>query len=377
MPARPILLATLAFVATIAAAQTPPATEKPPTGDRFLLGGTVRHDTPVDGDLIGVGGDVEVNAAVKGDVVAMGGDVRLRAPVGSDVYVAGGTVTIESSVGGNARVAGGNAEVTGTGSVTGNLSIAAGDVLILGPVKGNVHAAGGNVLIDSEIGGDVSTGAGTLELGPNARITGKLKYKGPDDIRRHPDAQVLGGIEKKEVRTRETRRHVETTTRDRSFSVGGLLWTLGLIGLAALLAAAFPGATKRLGGELRENTGLVFLLGFCALVGVPILAVMLMVTIIGLPLALILVLLYFLLLLLGYVAIAVVMGDLALNRYKSEMAARLGWRVGAAVLAMLALAVLGRIPFLGGLVIFAALLAGIGAIVLSLRPRAAAPAAAA
>jgi hypothetical protein len=372
MSARPILLATLVFVATIAAAQTPPATEKPAAGDRFILGGTVRHDTPVDGDLIGIGGDVEVNAAVKGDVVAMGGDVRLRAPVGSDVYVAGGTVTIESSVGGSARVAGGNAEVTGAGSVTGNLSIAGGDVMNLGPVKGNVHAAGGNVLIDAEIGGDVSTGAGTLELGPNARIAGKLKHRGPE-IRRHPDAQVAGGIEKKEIRTRQTRRHVETVTRDRSLSLGGWLWTLGLIGLAALLAAAFPGATKRLGGELRENTGLVFLLGFCALVGLPIFAIMLMVTIIGLPLALIVVLLYFLLLLLGYVAIAVVMGDLALNKYKAEMATQLGWRVGAAVLAMLALAVLGRIPFLGGLVIFAALLAGIGVIMLSLRPRAAAP----
>ena len=374
MSPRPILLAPLAFVALLASAQTSPAPEAPATGDRFILGGSVRHDTPVDGDLIGIGGDVEVTAAVKGDVVVMGGDVRLRAPVGSDVYAAGGTVNIESSVGGDARVAGGNVEVTGAGGVTGNLSVAGGDVVILGPVKGHVHAAGGNVLIDSAIGGDVSTGAGTLELGPNARIAGKLKHKGPE-MRRHPDAQVAGGIENKEVRPRETRRHVETVTRERSFPLGGLLWTLGLIGLAALLAAAFPAATKRLGGELRENTGLVFLLGFCALVGLPIFAILLMVTIIGLPLALIVVLLYLLLLLVGYVAIAVVMGDLALNRYKSEMAARVGWRVGAAVLAMLALAVLGRIPFLGGLVVFAALLAGIGAIMLSLRPRTAAPAA--
>jgi len=303
-------------------------------------------------------------------VVVVGGDVRLRAPVGSDVYAAGGTVTIESSVGGNARIAGGNAEIQGTGSVTGNLSIAGGDVVILGPVKGNVQAAGGNVLIDSEVGGDVSAATGTLELGPNARIAGKLKYKGPDEIRRHPDAQIAGGIEK-EVRARETRRRVETTDH-RSFSLGGWLWTLGLIGLAALLAAAFPAATKRLGGELRENTLLVFLLGFVALVGLPVFAALLMITIIGLPLAFVVILLYLLLLLVGYVAIAVVMGDLALNKYKSEMATQLGWRVGAAVLAMLALALLGRIPFLGGLVVFAALLAGIGAIMLSLKPRAAA-----
>jgi hypothetical protein len=367
---KPLLIAAVAVATTLASAQ--PTYAKEATGDRFIAGGTVRHDTPVDGDLIGLGGDVEVTAEVKGDVVVLGGDVRLRAPVGSDVYAAGGTVLIESSVGGNARIAGGNAEILGSGSVTGNLSIAGGDVMILGPVKGHVQAAGGNVLIDSEIGGDVSTGAGTLELGPNARIAGRLKYKGPDEIRRHPDAQIAGGIEQKKARTRESRRRVETVPHDRSFSLGGWLWTLGLVGLAALLAAAFPAATRRLGGELRENTGLVFLLGFVALVGLPIFAVLLMVTIIGLPLALVVMLLYFLLLLVGYAAIAVVMGDLALNRYQSERAARLGWRVGAAVLAMLVLALLGRIPFLGGLVIFAALLAGIGAIMMSLRPRPAA-----
>lgn len=365
MTAKPLLIAFVALAATFASAA--PATTAEAGGDRFVAGGTVRHTTPVDGDLIGVGGDVEVNAAVKGDVVVMGGDVRLRAPVGSDVYAAGGTVTIDSSVGGNARIAGGNAEVTGMGSITGNLSIAGGDVVILGPVKGHVQAAGGNVLIDSEIGGDVSTATGTLELGPNARIAGKLKYKGPEDIRQHPDAVISGGVEK-DVRARESRRRVEDREH-RSYSLGGWLWTLGLIGLAALLAAAFPAATRRLGGELRDNTALVFLLGFVALVSLPVFAVVLMVTIIGLPLALVVMLLYFLLLLVGYVAIAVVMGDLALNRYKSEMAARVGWRVGAAVLAMLALALLGRIPFLGGLVIFVALLAGIGAIMLSLRPR--------
>lgn len=372
MPLKPMLIAAVALAASLAAAQTPPAPEKAPTGDRFVAGGSVRHDTPVDGDLVGIGGDVEVAAAVKGDVVALGGDVRVRAPVGSDVYAAGGTVTIESSVGGDARIAGGNAEVSGSGSIAGNLSVAGGDVMILGPVKGSVHAAGGNVLIDSEVGGDVSTGAGTLELGPNARIAGKLKYKGPDDIRMHPDAKVAGGIVKSEVRTHEARRHVEPR-HERGFSLGGWLWTLGLIGLAALLAAAFPAATRRLGGELRDNTLLVFVMGFVALVAVPVLAMLLMITIIGLPIALILMLLYFLLLLVGYVAIAVVMGDIALNKYKAEMAPQLGWRVGAAVLAMLALALLGRIPFLGGLVVFAALLAGIGAIVMAVRPRAAAP----
>jgi cytoskeletal protein CcmA (bactofilin family) len=363
---RKMSLLLLLLAATSAGAQAPQAVAKEMSGDRFVAGGTVRHETPVTGDLIGVGGDVELAAPVKGDVVMAGGSVRLRGPVGGDVYAAGGSVTIESTVAGNARIAGGNAEVQGSGQVSGNLTIAGGDVVILGPVKGYVQAAGGNVLIDSQVDGDVRVTTGSLELGPNARITGKLRYHGPDDVKRHPDAQVGGGIEK-DVRARESRHRQRA--HQRSFSLGGWLWTLGLIGLAALLAAAFPAVSKRLGNELRASPGLVFLLGFAALVGLPVFALMLMITIIGLPLALVVMLLYFLLLLVGYVAIAVVLGDVVLTRYKAEVASLIGWRVGAAMLAMLALALLGRIPFLGGLVVLTALLAGIGAIMMSLRPK--------
>jgi hypothetical protein len=101
------------------------------------------------------------------------------------------------------------------------------------------------------------------------------------------------------------------------------------------------------------------------------------ITIIGIPLALAVLLLYFLMLILGYAAIAVVIGDTALSRLRSRDAARVGWRVGAAMLAMLALAIVGRIPFVGSLIVFAALLAGVGAIVMAVRARSQEPAAAA
>jgi cytoskeletal protein CcmA (bactofilin family) len=368
MITRPLLFLALAIAATMAVAQPAQPVAKEAAGDRFIAGGTLRHSEPVSGDLIGVGGDVDLSAPVKGDVVFAGGSVRIRGAVGGDVYAAGGAVAIEGTVAGNVRIAGGTAEVLGSGTVNGNLAIAGGDVVILGPVKGNVHSAGGNVLIDSQVDGDVRAATGSLELGPNARIAGKLRYRGPDDIRRHPDAQVAGGITQ-DTRERPSRKRRAERAHESSFPAGGWLWTLGLIGLAALLAAAFPAASRRLGGELREHTGLAFLVGFLVLVGIPVLALLLMITVIGLPLALVVVLLYFLLMIVGYAAIAVVLGDAALARFKAEAAPLVGWRVGAAMLAMLALALLGRIPFVGWLVVLAALLAGIGMIVMAMRPR--------
>jgi hypothetical protein len=67
--------------------------------------------------------------------------------------------------------------------------------------------------------------------------------------------------------------------------------------------------------------------------------------------------------------VGVVIGDAALARLRSQDAARVGWRVGAAMGAMLLLALLTKIPVLGGLLAFVALLAGVGAIVLAIRAR--------
>jgi hypothetical protein len=159
--------------------------------------------------------------------------------------------------------------------------------------------------------------------------------------------------------------------------MGGWLWSLGLIALAGFIAGVFP-ASRGMGEGLRSDPAIGLLLGFIALVCVPIAAVVLAITIIGIPLALAVLLLYFLMLIVGYAAVGVIIGDAALATLRSQDAGAVGWRVGAAMGAMLALALLTRIPYLGGLVAFVALMGGVGAIVLALKARGqrAAPAAA-
>jgi hypothetical protein len=65
----------------------------------------------------------------------------------------------------------------------------------------------------------------------------------------------------------------------------------------------------------------------------------------------------------GYVCLSVVIGGLMLERFKADVVGVAAWRAGAAVLAMLAIVLLARIPFVGGLVLFAALVVGVGIVV--------------
>ena len=294
---------------------------------------------PVSDRSIFVGGSVDVNEAVAGPV-----------------HGAGGRITVNAAVGGSARLAGGSIELGPSAAISENASLAGGKVVVSGSVKGNLHAAGGDITIDGPVGGDASVAAGTLHLGPNARIAGNLRFRG-GRLERDPGAQVAGTIE-------QTSRH----THDHRFTPfphggGRWVWTAGLMLLAALIAGALPGPSARMAQELRARPWMAPLLGFIALTCIPVAAVLVMITIIGIPLGLLALLGYAALLLVGYVCVSVVVGGLLLDRFKAEVAGIAAWRAGAAMLAMLALALLARVPIVGGFVVFAALIVGVGLIV--------------
>lgn len=291
-----------------------------------------------------------------GGTVRFGGHVEVSEPTAGTLYAAGGEVQVEAPVQGSLRAAGGSVEVGPGARISGSASLAGGNVVVKGPIQGNLHVGAGDVTLDGPVAGDAYVGAGSLSLGPNARIEGKLKFRG-GELNRDPGAQVVGGLVQAPPRVhRHERTAGERMTR-------GWFWSLGLVVLAALLAGVLPGPSQRLAQELRERPGMTTLVGFLALTAIPVAAVMLMITIIGIPIAVLVFVLYAALLMIGYVWLAVVLGGLLLDRFNAETAARTAWRVGAAALAMIILAIAVRVPLVGGFVKFAALVVGVGMIV--------------
>ncbi len=377
MSCRLLFAACLLSIAATAGAQPSVDSDNKPRviarelgNDRFVFGGSLRIEQPVAGDLIAAGGQIDVEAPVSGDAVLAGGNVRIGASVGQNIYAAGGRVALDAAVGRNLRVAGGQVDLGPKASVEGNVTVGGGQVSLRAPVKGSIRIGGGRVLIDAPVGGDVLVTAGRLQLGPNARLAGSLRYRGSDEIRRDPAAQVAGAIEQVPLpgADRSARGDGERRSRSSIGGIGSWLWTLGLMTIAAALVALLPVTSERVARTLVTRSGWSLLLGFITLVCVPVATLILLITIIGIPLALLVVLLYLMLLLVGYVASGVAIGQWALARWKAESAGRTGWRIAAAMLAVLGIALLARIPFVGGFVALAATLAGIGAIALQLAP---------
>ncbi len=358
---RSITLALLCLVTGLAAAADDERRSRL-GADVFIGGDTVSVDDAVGGDLFAAGGAVDVDAPVGGDALVAGGKLRLGGEVGGSVYAAGGQVNVNGRVGRNLRVAGGRVELGPKADVAGNLSMAGGRLQLHGAVRGHVQAAGGRVLINGSVGGDVVATSGEVVLGPQAHIAGKLRYRSGEALQQDPAAQVSGGIELLMPGWGGA-----SNAPARGIGWLGWLWTAGLIVLAALWLALAPQASARSSQALRERPAASVALGFVWLVCVPVLSLLLLLTIIGSPLALFALALYLAVLPLAYVAAAAGLGDWALHRWRVARVAALGWRTAAAALVLVLLMGLARASWLGTLVALLLLLAGLGALLLAWR----------
>lgn len=327
--------------------------------DHFAAGRTVTVAQRVVGDLIVGGGKIIVQSEIGGDAVIAGGNVRVDGRVGESLFLGGGQVVVNGKVARNARVAGGQIEFGPSSEVAGNLSVGGGEVTLKGRVYGYLQAAGGKVLIDGVVDGDVEARAGELTLGPNARIAGTLRYASREAIQRDPAAQVQGQVERVEV---EGGWPVPEDVERGMGRSGGWIWTLGLLVLAGVMVWAMPRFFVRVAETWRTRLPMSLLLGFVLLVCVPVAAVLCLITIIGVPLGLLTMALYPVLLLLGYVCTGIGLGQWGAARLRPTWSRSSVGQVTAAVLGVLVLGLLARVPWLGGVVMFVALLAGLGAL---------------
>jgi len=357
-----VCLVLLSSAAAAADAPTQDRVEREAGGDRFSAGGSVSVTAPVAADLLAAGGNVDIDTKVGGDVIATGGDVRIKGDIDSGVFAAGGQLRLNAAVKRSVRVAGGEVEIGPKAQLGGNLSVAGGHVRIEGPVFGYVQAAGGDVTLDSAVGGDVWATGGRLTLGPNARIGGKVHYATHGELTQNPAAVVKGGVERVDFETAWPRAH-----KQPQHSGFGWVWVVGLMVLAAVLIGVAPSLTATASDVLKRRPWFALLVGFIVLVCVPIAGIILLATVIGIPLALLVLLAYPILLLLGYELTAIGIGDWAMQRFAADRARSWVWRALAAAVVVLLIALLARVPFLGGIVAFLTLLFGLGALALQWR----------
>ena len=327
-------LAVVIVVAVLAVGTMPAAVA---AQSNAQTGGTVvvEEGETVD-DLEAFAGTVVVEGAVTGDVEVVAGDVRIDGDVGGDVEAVGGSVTIGGTVEGGVDAAAGTVTITDGATVGGDVAIGAG-----------------SVVVDGTIEGDAEIGAETIQLGDDAAIAGDLRYGG--SLEGNTDAVAGETVQDSSIGVDL----VPTIPPIASWLFALYAFALNLL-LGAVLLWLFPrfsaGVADRI-GTAPVRSGLA---GLGVLVGVPILLIATAITVLGIPIAVVGAVVFALL-----VWIGIVYGRFAVAAWLLGLVG-VGSRWLALVVGLAGGALLGQIPYLGGLLNVLIFLLGLGAVAIGL-----------
>ncbi len=293
------------------------------------------------GDAIGGGGNVFVNNVVSGDAMLVGGTINIVSVVEHDLRLAGGTLIVSGKVGGDLAALGNNIRV-----VDGNSASIGGDALMVGntivlsaPVAGSVKISGADVTINSSIGGDVRIVADKIHIGPNTVIHGTLSYKSVRQADISADAKIIGETKFEEVKATGPQSSFISFLWDSLFWVKFISFFVSSMILFAVGKKSMTLLSERARTAPLHN----LFAGILFFIGAPISAMLLVITVIGLPLSVAVVGMSIIFAIVAVAFTPILLGTLIKQLLKKGDAA--SWK--AILLGSFVLALLCLVPFLG------------------------------
>jgi cytoskeletal protein CcmA (bactofilin family) len=238
------------------------------------------------------------------------------------------------------------------GETAGDVIVLDGTVRIAGHVTGDVVSVAGPVRVSGRVDGDLIAVSDRAFLGSAARVGGDLRYGDESPVLAR-GAHVGGKV----------------SHEDWDDSLNGWGWvsvlawwvavSVSTLIVGVLLVWLAPGALYAAERAVQERLGATVGWGVLIAIGVPVLAIVALVTLVGIPFGIALLLAAIPVLLVAYATAAWIVGRRVLRNRSASLWAALfaGWGI---------LRVLALIPIAGELVGLAATIVGLGALAVAL-----------
>jgi len=323
--------------------------------DIYVAGRSVDVMAQVQGDVVAAGKRVTIDERVSGDVLAAGETVTINAQVLDDVRVAGRFVTIAGKVAGHVVAAGESVVIAPAASIGGWAWLAGQEVNVAGRVGRELKVAGQIVIVSGEVAGDVEIMAEEIRILAGASINGNLVYRSNNEPQIATGAEIGGDIISKPVLHRE-----------REGRGGGLILVAALAVAAIVYFLLFPVFSVAAAEGPWRSPFSALGAGAAFLFATPFVVMLLLVTVVGMLVALPLFAWYLVSLLGGFLTGVIFVGDTGLRLMGRAGTAGKGMRVLSIVIALAVLVLIQMIPVLGGLAVFVLFLLGLGALQLRL-----------
>jgi predicted anti-sigma-YlaC factor YlaD len=321
----------------------------------FAAGDTVIIDGTINGDLIAIARTVTINGTVKGNVLTAASSVEVPGVVEGTIIAGGQSVQIDGTVARN-MVGFGQSITVGKNATIGGDAVVVGNPIHMNGTVAHSFYSTGFTDIGGSVGRNMVFQGAVLTVLPSASIAGNLESHVPRAEMVHVDpAAKIGGKQTVELPKPGTSRYATF-----GFYFSQLLHVAAAFVAGFLLLLIFP-RLRRAGFSdiisVLKSGGIGFLLVFAT----PIAAICVAITLIGMPIAFVGFVTWLLGLYLAKIVVANFIGRTLLASQGDRMTSvALGLLVGL-VLTFIAI----NLPYVGGLIHFVLVLVGFGALAMN------------
>ncbi len=258
------------------------------TGEDVVISGTVN------GDAYAAGGNMVMDGTVNGDLIIAGGQMNIDGLVTGDLRASGGQINITGEVRGNITALGGSVTVARGAVVGGSLTAGTGQLSVLAPIGRGITVGAGSATIGGPVGGNVLAAVERLRLTTNANIQGNLNYYSSRELDLVPGAQIGGRVNHTRTADKSEDRDTKGEKLAASFKLMyKMLSALSALVLGWVFVSLFPVFSRQTIRAVETRTGPVLGTGLLILFLVPVFAVILLMTVVGMPFFLMLMAAYF------------------------------------------------------------------------------------
>jgi len=347
----------------------------------------IPKDEVIEGNLYAAGSNLTIDGKVTGDVFCAGQSININGEVEGDVFCAGQSININGRVGGSLRVAGNsislngqiarNAVTIGTSIVTSADSNIGWDLLILGNVfelRGaigrDLYGSAGKVNVAGNIGKNVDLNFGSqndnnqvLVIANTAKIDGQLKYKSDKDAVIDNGAAIKGEV----IHNFPTMVAKKSHLADLGWWWGKLISIFSALVIGLVLMSFWREQVLKITDLMLAKAGPALGWGILALLLTPIIAIILFITIIGIPLSFILLALWLIALYISKILAGILIGRSLLKNYWLKQKDSL---ILAMIVGIVIAYIIFALPFIGWIMALMAMLWGLGGIMLIFKKQA-------
>jgi hypothetical protein len=270
-----------------------------------------------------------------------------------DKVVVGNTFRLQSgeSLLGNLVVIGGTANIEAGATITGDVVLTGGTITLSGKLDGNLVAIGGAITLadGAVVNGDIVTVGASLKKSDSATVNGQITEQTPTmDLNDHPVWQFPW-------QSKQNLLASFLTATFEAFAMAAFAVVVGLI---------LPRQTHNLSAAIQEEPLISGAVGLLAVIGSPILLVILVITLILIPVAVLYVILFGLALAFGWIGLGNFVGEKLSHAAKGNWAPAVSAGIGTLLISML-IGAINLIPCVGWIIGAILSLVGLGAIVIT------------